>query len=686
MRYCLLLIFACLYHLGLGQTYQGKQFWLGLLPNQFSPNTIQLMVNSTEAGILTVAAPAQSFQTTYNYGKGTTFISLNKSVVVPSAMAGSVDNKGIEILSSTPIRIKVLNELNFSSDASPLIPYDRILSGDRYIIQSLRGSLPGASSFTIVSPNDNTEVEVKLSAPTVSGFMAGSTFSIILDKGETITVRAKDNEDLSGTTIKAKDSCDRFLVFTGSRCSQSDYNSSTCTGCDHLFSQLVPVSHFGEEFIIMPFQNQPGNYTVKVTAAQDGTDVFIDGINTATLSENESFEYRPIAPFSKKTCLRTSKPSLVYQYMNSSGCNGSSNSKGDPSMLFIPDRTKWTTQTEFGVYNSSNVNEHYINIVAHKKATFTIDADVSYTLSLDSTLMCQDYAVFTLNTIPGQFNIKSDSSFYSYVYSIGNNESFVYLTGAKVYPFKQQILDSLNYAICFDKQPFELSMNNDSLNVNTWIMGDGTIYGSVRTISHFYNQSGLYNAQVLLSRNGLNCVSDSIDIEVEILPQILPISIRDSVLCPDEKIRVSLPEKEHITYVWNDGSVGSIKDFDQVGTYFLQQVDTNGCIQTDSFTLRDSGCFDKSIKLFNVFTPNGDGFNNRWVIEYKGYASLTVVIYNRWGVEVFNGDLLKDEFWDGTLNGNGNACAEGTYFYKIQGVTLRTGRAEEMNGTLTLLR
>lgn len=687
MRFAFLLILMALNLGGFSQSYEGNHFWLGILPNQFSPRSVQLMVNSEEAGFITASAPAQGFSTNYAYNKGTTIITLNKSLLEPSAFSGSIDDKGMEFKSTSLVRLKVLNDLNFSSDVSPLIPYDRILSGDNYIIQSLEGSLPGASSFTIVSPQDNTELEINVSAPTVSGNAKGSTFSVTLNEGETLTVRAKDNEDLSGTTIKAKNNCDKFLVFTGSRCSQSNYNSSTCTGCDHLFSQLIPISHFGTKFHIVPFFNQSANYTVKVTAYKDATDIIIDGIKVTTINAKESYEYRPFAPWFKKTCLETSKPTLVYQYMNSSGCNGSSTSKGDPSMLLIPSVNKWTKKTSFGIFNSANVNTHFVNIVSSKNAKLNINSDVSYIVTIDSTLMCEDIAVFTISTIPGTFHISSDSTFYSYVYSTGTNESYMYLTGALVFPFDKPILTSLKREVCFNDQPIEIEMLNDSLVVNSWYMGDGSQYGSVNPVTHSYSNSGKYLAKALLQRtNNSSCIADSIDIEITVFPEITPLFLKDSIVCPGEKMRIVLPRKQEIEYTWNDGSVGNDKEFTATGTYSVTQTDTNGCKYSDSFVLNDSGCFDKDITIYNTFTPNADNYNDLWVIDHKGYKELTITIFNRYGTEVFKGNILENEFWNGKLNNEGTNCAEGTYYYQLIGIANRATNNEVVTGVLTLIR
>jgi gliding motility-associated-like protein len=53
-----------------------------------------------------------------------------------------------------------------------------------------------------------------------------------------------------------------------------------------------------------------------------------------------------------------------------------------------------------------------------------------------------------------------------------------------------------------------------------------------------------------------------------------------------------------------------------------------------------------------VITPNGDGFNDEWIIRNIGYYhNAEVHIFNRWGQEVFSTKNLADNPWDGRYKG-----------------------------------
>ena len=82
----------------------------------------------------------------------------------------------------------------------------------------------------------------------------------------------------------------------------------------------------------------------------------------------------------------------------------------------------------------------------------------------------------------------------------------------------------------------------------------------------------------------------------------------------------------------------------------------------------------------NAFTPNGDGINDRWRIQYlESYPGATVDVYNRYGQAVFSSEGY-DVDWDGTVNGK--ALPIGTYYYVINP---KNGR-KIIAGSITIIR
>lgn len=68
-----------------------------------------------------------------------------------------------------------------------------------------------------------------------------------------------------------------------------------------------------------------------------------------------------------------------------------------------------------------------------------------------------------------------------------------------------------------------------------------------------------------------------------------------------------------------------------------------------------------------VFTPNGDGYNDWFNIQglYDIFENHNLLIYNRYGTLIFEGDNLKR--WEGKankgLNNLNKPLPTGTYFY-----------------------
>ena len=110
---------------------------------------------------------------------------------------------------------------------------------------------------------------------------------------------------------------------------------------------------------------------------------------------------------------------------------------------------------------------------------------------------------------------------------------------------------------------------------------------------------------------------------------------------------------------------------------------------------RDTICkkiypFSKGVKLYNVFSPDGDGKNDALDFDLKGISKYELNIYNRWGDLVF--ESSKDGIgndgnnWNGKVQNTGAECAAGTYFYIFKYRFLGQNSDIEERGTITLIR
>jgi gliding motility-associated-like protein len=83
--------------------------------------------------------------------------------------------------------------------------------------------------------------------------------------------------------------------------------------------------------------------------------------------------------------------------------------------------------------------------------------------------------------------------------------------------------------------------------------------------------------------------------------------------------------------------------------------------------------------IMNLFTPNGDGFNDYWELpKMDEWGKCDVRVYNRWGKLVYaNPDY--NNLWDGTSNGA--PLPEGAYYFIIN-----TENSGVVKGTLNIVR
>ncbi|WP_461788730.1 gliding motility-associated C-terminal domain-containing protein [Pedobacter sp.] len=89
----------------------------------------------------------------------------------------------------------------------------------------------------------------------------------------------------------------------------------------------------------------------------------------------------------------------------------------------------------------------------------------------------------------------------------------------------------------------------------------------------------------------------------------------------------------------------------------------------------------KEIFIPNVFSPNGDGKNDQWLIRnISDYIGTKVQIFNRYGQQVFKNDNFISP-WDGIMNGK--PLPLGSYYYILD---LANKAKTRYTGSVTILR
>ena len=222
--------------------------------------------------------------------------------------------------------------------------------------------------------------------------------------------------------------------------------------------------------------------------------------------------------------------------------------------------------------------------------------------------------------------------------------------------------------------PIELSSNEADLN--EWNTG-------LQSQSISVTVAGTYT----LTRTGLcNTATDEIEItglpiSVEIVTDVdsgfttLPVSVNT----------ISINAENCTWYLDSviiDFSSPGIINFPDSGSYELKLICTNstGCADTSVKIIKVKS--DKlSIIVPNVFSPNGDSFNDLFKVKHNAVKTFNAQIFNRWGKSLYLWNDVENG-WDGTLNGE--KITDGTYFYLITGTDLKDKEFVE-KGTVLLI-
>lgn len=111
-------------------------------------------------------------------------------------------------------------------------------------------------------------------------------------------------------------------------------------------------------------------------------------------------------------------------------------------------------------------------------------------------------------------------------------------------------------------------------------------------------------------------------------------------------------------------------------TYTLTVSTADGCTASDDIHINVL----KEPVVPNAFTPNGDGVNDVWNIQYLNtYPNASLQIFNRYGQLIFRSTGYAQP-WDGKINGQ--VLPVGTYYYIIDP---KNGR-KVITGSVTILR
>ncbi len=218
-----------------------------------------------------------------------------------------------------------------------------------------------------------------------------------------------------------------------------------------------------------------------------------------------------------------------------------------------------------------------------------------------------------------------------------------------------------------------------------WQFGAGTDTirsGGERQVRSFEDAGGHI---VTITASWAGCPDTSFSDTVRVFPYPLVDIGSDTSICPGGASvvvsdRVARPPDHRRR--WNTGDTTAAIHAAQPGIFFLEVTSGHNCVAADSVTVFKS-CY---ISIPNVFTPDGDGYNDYFFPRQLLSAALTrfrMQLYNRWGQLIFESTQLDGRGWDGKLNGDDQPA--GVYIYVIE-AAFANGDIERHQGNVTLLR
>lgn len=217
-----------------------------------------------------------------------------------------------------------------------------------------------------------------------------------------------------------------------------------------------------------------------------------------------------------------------------------------------------------------------------------------------------------------------------------------------------------------------------------WTDGQGGVVGADSVVNLGALGDGVYT-YVLTVTNGPCSDADTVVFTV------WPVPIADAG--PDQQVYVQGTTNLGGTpsgppgssFVWQPDSVlnnGAIPNPDatvNATTWFqLTVTSPEGCVGIDSVLVTVV----PEVKVPSGFTPNGDGHNDVWVLDFAVlFPDIDVQVFSRWGEPLFRSVGYKVP-WDGKYDGK--LVPMGTYYYVIE---LHDPRfPEALTGPLTVIR
>ncbi|CAA9213053.1 MAG: hypothetical protein AVDCRST_MAG56-14 [uncultured Cytophagales bacterium] len=544
-------------------TSKGREFWFGFMENleleavaNGAPEFfITISANTGARG--TISVPRTGFSLDFVAPAGRALeIRLPEANLYPFG-SGVIDNTGIRITTNAPVSVTAVHSRIYFTESTQVLPLAEL--ADEYVVLAARDfDATHPSELLIVATEDNTQVSITPSSVTVDLRPAGRPYTVTLNQGQVYQLQAR--ADLTGTFVKAAGG-KKIALFGGAQRAE--------IACDvddsHIWDQNYPVGRWGQQYLVVPFAQQPET-VVKIVAAFDNTTVrFNCGGSTRRLNRGEFFEQ----DVSATTVVASDKPVSVAQFMKGNYCNP----LGGPNMLIVPPFALQTKRAAFEALRELDnaVYRNHINVVTKTNAVSRVRLDGRRLSATWRPVPSNPLYSFVQQPISaGPHVLTSDSSFQATSYGF-------------------DVFDAYTHWLGYDTEEFIESPNVVSLNLGrdtTICPGQSLVLDATTPGASGYRwQDGSREPVFTVTGPG------EYKVEVSTLCQLAVGRIRvtfkenavaldlgkDTTLCQGQSLVLDATTPGASGYRWQDGSTGSSYTVTKAGEYKVEAVAAGLC-------------------------------------------------------------------------------------------------------------
>jgi uncharacterized repeat protein (TIGR01451 family) len=396
---------------------RGTDFWLAFPQNYTATSALSLFITGDQATSGTVEVPGLSVSEPFTVTPGTV-TTVNLPSTVSLNTSDGVQPKGIHVTAQNEVTVYGLNRIQASTDAYLGLPTDVL--GTEHVVLGWSVGLGGGTEMAVVGTQDGTTVTIT-PRTNLGSHPAGTPFTVSLNRGDAYQL-ISNGGDVSGTIIASDKP---VAVFGGHQC--ANIPNTQTVACDHVVEQIPSVDAWGQRFITEPLATRQRGDTFRILAAEDNTQVSIDGSVVATLNRGE-FHEQLIAAASEITA---DKPVLVAQYSNGTSFDGVTS---DPFMMLVPPAEQFLASYTVTT-PASGFSINYINLVVPDGAVGQVELDgTPVPASSYTPIGSTGFSGAQVSVSLGTHNLTGPLPFGAFMYGFDQADSYGYPGGLSVAP------------------------------------------------------------------------------------------------------------------------------------------------------------------------------------------------------------------------------------------------------------